>query len=120
MRLEESHDGCHEVPGEVDGGKEADGLDRCLVGEQHSKGMQQPCVLTLCLDRLTAGFPVAALFELALHVPRDERHDEEGQEHHPRTEHIQCLFSQSCTTDEKSQCLHPTEQVAVGGKEHAQ
>ena len=66
MRLEESHDGCHEVPSKVDGGEEAYGLDGCLVGEQYAKGMQQTSVFALGFRGLTTGFPFARLIEAAL------------------------------------------------------
>ena len=80
MRLEEAHDGGNEVPGEVDGDKVKDGLECNLVGEEHAEGMDERCVLTLCLCSLTGGFPITALFEFPLHIPCDEGHDEEGEE----------------------------------------
>ena len=66
MWLEEAHNRRYEVPGEVDGGKEANRLDCDAVGEQHSKGMKQSRVLALCFGCLTTGFPFARLIETAL------------------------------------------------------
>ena len=66
MWLEESHDRSYEVPGEVDGSKEADGLDSDAVGEQHPERMEQTCIFTFRFGCLATCFPFTRLIELAL------------------------------------------------------
>ena len=49
MRLEESHNGSHEVPGQIDACQETNGLDGYLVLEQHLDIVHQAVLLLVCL-----------------------------------------------------------------------
>ena len=109
MRLEEAHDGRHEVPGEVDDCQETNGADRHAVGEQHFDVLYQSGLLACRFLRLKR----SALLQLPLQVPSDEGYYEQGEEHDTRTEHMHGFYRSLRTVEPACQTLYPTEQYAV-------
>ena len=114
MGLEETHDGGHEVPCEIDGGEEDDGAHGNLVREEHLDILHQAALPASSLGSLK----LCTFLQLALQVPGYESHDEQREEYDARGEHVGSLDSEIGTTEGKGHGLHPVEEIATRGKEH--
>ena len=99
MRHEETHNGGDEIPRQVDGGEEGDGLDSNLIGKQQLDIVDD--TIMLCL--LLLGSKLSTLIELALQRPCYKSHYKEGEEHHARGENLDGSLCRISTNDGMSQ-----------------
>ena len=114
--LEEAHDRSDEVPGEVDGGKEAYRLDGDAVLEEHLDVVEKAVLLTGVLGSHELG----TFLQTALEVPCDEGYDEEREEDDARREDVDRIDSEVGSADGVSEGLNPAEEVSARSEEHAE
>ena len=114
--LEEAHDRSDEVPGEVDGSKEAYRLDGDAVLEEHLDVVEKTVLLTgvLCSHEL------GTFLQTALEVPSDEGYDEEREEDDARREDVDRIDSEVGSADGVSEGLNPAEEVSARSEEHTE
>ena len=123
MWLEETHDRCHEVPGQVDDSQEGDGLDGNLVGEQGLDVVEDGAAGSRFDSRapLSLGGPeLLTLFQLALQRPGDEGHDEEREEDHAGGEDLHGGFGSIGSDDSVRHGLHEAVEITAGSEQHTE
>ena len=113
---EEAHDGGHEVPCQVDGGQEGNGLDSRLVGEQQLDVVNDAATLVLSL----LGCKLGTLLELALQCPSHEGYDEQREEDNTRREDFDSSLCRISTDNGVSQRLDRTIEQSTGSEQHTE
>ena len=103
MRQEEAHDACHEVPGQIDGGKVGGCAHGNAVGKQEFDVINDTTFILLLVV-----FKLLALFQLSLQSPSIEGHNKQCEEYHTRTEDLNRLCGRVSTNHSVSHRLHDT------------